>query len=149
MQYVGCGKASTDSTSRSVIDVIGTGNRDIGQVVPSGILQYCRIDVRLRLPVIPEKVVYPGDEALCLVLSQVGRSEKLATDVGFRHGVGVIQCNEQSRVSESPQSCVKTCQAGEYLRPGSSRSDQVYRYRMLRVYEIVVDVVYSFISVCL
>ena len=41
----------------------------------------------MRLPVIPEKVVYPGDEALCLVLSQVGRSEKLATDVGFRHGV--------------------------------------------------------------
>lgn len=36
-------------------------------------------------------------------------------DVGFRHDVGIIQCHEQSGMSESPQCRVKPGQAGKHL----------------------------------
>ena len=65
-------------------------------------------------------------------------------DIGLRHNVGIIHSYEQSGMSQAPQCRVKPGQTGKYLRACSSRSDKVYCYRMLRVYEIVVDVVYSF-----
>ena len=93
-------------------DVVRTSDCDIGQMIPSGILQYGRIDVRLRLPVVAEEIIYPGDKALRLVLSQIRRPEQLTADVGFRHDVGVIQGHEQSRMSESSQCRIKPGQTG-------------------------------------
>ena len=93
-------------------DVVRTSDCNIGQIIPSGILQYGRIDVRLRLPVVTEEIVYPGDKALRLVLSQVGRPEQLTADVGFRHDVGVIQGHEQPRMPESSQCRIKPGQTG-------------------------------------
>ena len=79
-----------------------------------------------------------------LVQSHVGIPEQLASDVGFRHDVRIIKCHEQSRMSECPECHIQACQAGQYLRAGSSRTNQVYRYRMLRVNQVVVDIMYSF-----
>gem|GEM_PF-3902785 len=84
------------------LDVVRAGNRDVGQIIPSGILQYCRIDVRYRFPVVSKEVVHACDEALRLVQSDVRWTEELPPDVGLRHDVGIIQCHEQPGVSQSP-----------------------------------------------
>ena len=95
--------------------VVRAGNHYVGQIIPSSVLQGCRIDVRYRLPVVAEEVVHACDEALRLVQSDVRRAEELPPDVGFRHDVGIIQCHEQSGMSESPQCRVKPGQAGKHL----------------------------------
>ena len=51
--------------------VVRAGNRYVGQIVPSGVLQSCRIDVRYRFPVVAEEVVHACDETLCLVQADV------------------------------------------------------------------------------
>ena len=120
--------------------VVRAGYRDISQIVPSGIFQNCRIDVWYRLPVVSEEVVHACDKTLRLVQSDVRWAEELPSDVGFSHDVGIIHGYEQSGVSESPECRIKPGQASQHLRACSSRPDKVYRYRMLRVYQIIVDV---------
>ena len=102
------------------------------------------VSVAYEATFVAEEIIDTGNEAFRLVQAYVGITEELASDVGPGHDVRVIERDGQAGVSERPQCHVEPGQTCQHLRTGSARADKIHCYRVLRVNQVVVDIMHSF-----